>query len=100
MYGYCADASGPVGTEYILMEKATGVSVRSKWHDLTQQQCGKRAYSFAELEVQISDNPFSATGSLYFKKDVPVELQAPLYKNKDNADDYQSIHDTNLTRVC
>jgi aminoglycoside phosphotransferase (APT) family kinase protein len=36
VYDYCANAENPVGTEYIFMEKASGVSLKSKWLGLTQ----------------------------------------------------------------
>jgi hypothetical protein len=69
----------PVGTEYILMEKASGVCLASKWVNLKDIEMRRLSHSFVELEKQLFDLPFSATGSLYFKKDIPSSLQAPLY---------------------
>jgi aminoglycoside phosphotransferase (APT) family kinase protein len=80
VYSYCACAENPVGAEYLLMEKADGVSLKSKWLELTEEEISKLAHSFVEAELKLAEIPFSATGSLYFKKDIASELQAPLYK--------------------
>jgi hypothetical protein len=78
-----------VGTGYILIEKARGVSVKSSWHDLTQHKIGKLAHSFVQMEAKLSGIPFAVRGSLYFKQDIPSNLQAPLYKGKSNVSDNQ-----------
>ncbi|KAH8723249.1 kinase-like domain-containing protein [Phaeosphaeriaceae sp. PMI808] len=78
VYSYSATTKNPVGTEYILMEKAPGVCLASKWVDLQDIKIRRLAHSFVELEKVFSQISFSATGSLYFKKDIPSELQAPL----------------------
>lgn len=61
------------------MEKAPGICLAFKWTDLRDLEIRRLAHSFVELEKVFSQVPFSATGSLYFKKDVPSSLQAPLY---------------------
>lgn len=38
------------------------------------------ALSFVEIEKKFFDLPFQSIGSIYFKKDVPPDLQAPLYR--------------------
>ncbi|KAF2464602.1 kinase-like protein [Lindgomyces ingoldianus] len=78
VYSYSATAENPVGTEYILMEKAPGVCLASKWVNLQDLEIRRLAHSFVELETKFFQIPFSATGSLYFKKDIPSSLQAPL----------------------
>jgi aminoglycoside phosphotransferase (APT) family kinase protein len=80
VYSYCAYAENPVGVEYLLMEKAEGVSLKSRWLEMTEKEVSKLAHSFVEAELKLAEIPFSATGSLYFKKDISSELQAPLYK--------------------
>ncbi|KAF2128324.1 kinase-like protein [Dothidotthia symphoricarpi CBS 119687] len=79
VYGYAATKENPVGAEYILMEKASGVCLASRWAELQDVEIRRLAHSFVELEVVFSGIPFGATGSLYFKKDIPSHLQAPLY---------------------
>lgn len=74
VYGYCANAENPVGTEYILMEKASGVCLKSKWRSMTKQQIGKLAYDFLQMDTKLFETEFGATGSLYFK-DVPIDLR-------------------------
>ncbi|EAT88561.1 hypothetical protein HBH56_242210 [Parastagonospora nodorum] len=79
VYNYSATVENPVGTEYIFMEKSPGVCLASKWVTLQDPEIRRLAHSFVELEKKLFEIPFSATGSLYFKKDIPSSLQAPLY---------------------
>jgi hypothetical protein len=41
---------------------------------MTEQQIGKLAYDFAKMDEKLFETTFSATGSLYFEKDVLGEL--------------------------
>lgn len=79
VYSYSASIDNPVRTEYILMEKAPGLCLASKWANLQDLEIRRLGHSFVELERKLFEIPFSATGSLYFKKDIPSDLQAPLY---------------------
>ncbi|KAF2280805.1 uncharacterized protein EI97DRAFT_409041 [Westerdykella ornata] len=79
MYGYSPKSDNPVGTEYIFMEKAPGVSLASQWTSLTEGQIRKVTKSFVDIEQKFFQIAFGATGSLYSKKDIPLQLQAPLY---------------------
>jgi hypothetical protein len=80
VYSYCAYAENPVGAEYLLIEKAEGVSLKSRWLELTEKEMSRLAHSYVRAEMKLAEIPFSATGSIYFKKDIASELQAPLYK--------------------
>jgi aminoglycoside phosphotransferase (APT) family kinase protein len=91
VYSYCAYAENPVGAEYLLMEKADGVSLKTKWLELTKEEVSKLAHSFVEAELKLAEIPFSATGSLYFKKDIASELQAPLYKEDHVEEEGDSV---------
>ncbi|KAF1838818.1 hypothetical protein BDW02DRAFT_621666 [Decorospora gaudefroyi] len=82
VYGYSATVEDPVGTEYILMEKAPGVCLASKWVDLQDLEIQRLAHSFVELEKVLFEISLSATGSLYFKKDIASCLQAPMYADE------------------
>jgi aminoglycoside phosphotransferase (APT) family kinase protein len=86
VYGYCADAENPVGTEYLFMEKAPGVCLKSKWLELSEKEISQLAQTFVQIELTLSKISFGATGSIYFKKDIASELQAPLYQ-EDHAGD-------------
>ncbi|KAH7394510.1 kinase-like domain-containing protein [Pyrenochaeta sp. MPI-SDFR-AT-0127] len=91
VFDYSATARNPVGTEYIIMERAPGVCLAAKWLNLQDLEIRRLAHSFVELERKLFQIPFSATGSLYFKKDIPLELQAPLYRED---------HTTEENRFC
>jgi hypothetical protein len=71
------------------MEKASGVSLKTKWLGLTQQEAGKLAYSFVQIEEKLSKLPFSSNGSLYFRKDIAADLQSSLYKKNHAGEDDQ-----------
>lgn len=71
VYGYSATAKNPVGTEYLLMVKAPGVSLASRWECLEDRDIKRIAKSFVELEMKLFKFRFSAIGSLYFKTDIP-----------------------------
>jgi len=85
VYGYSSNADNPVGVEYLLMEKAPGVSLQSRWLDMTKRQRHKLATSFVDIEKKFFDIPFGSIGSIYFKKDIPAKIQRPLYM--DNGKD-------------
>lgn len=91
VYNYSATADNPVGTEYILMQKAPGVGLGTKWLNLQDVEIKRLAHSFVEIEKKLFEIPFGATGSLYFKNDIPLENQAPLYIGE---------HGTEDTRFC
>ncbi|KAK2810896.1 hypothetical protein FQN50_002487 [Emmonsiellopsis sp. PD_5] len=79
VYGWSATADNAVGVEYIVMEFAPGIGLDTKWFDLTKQEQRTVAIEIVEVERKLFDIPFGSFGSLYFKKDVPPELQADLY---------------------
>lgn len=88
VYDYSYTAENDVGTEYILMEKAPGVCLMSKWLDMEDKEMRHLAHSFVQLEKKLFSLPFSATGSIYFKKDLniiaPEISQAPLFTHDDS----------------
>ncbi|KAJ5146458.1 kinase-like protein [Penicillium bovifimosum] len=79
VYGYSSCANNSAGVEYLLMEKAQGVGLQSRWRDLTKRQLHKLATSFVDIEKKFFNIPFGSIGSIYFKTDIPPELQGPLY---------------------
>ncbi|KZF26474.1 kinase-like protein [Xylona heveae TC161] len=82
LYGYSSSEDNPVGVEYIIMEKAPGVSLESRWLSMSKRERHRFASSFVEIEKKFFDIPFGSIGSIYFKKDVPSELQGALYATK------------------
>ncbi|KKK20164.1 hypothetical protein ARAM_007645 [Aspergillus rambellii] len=92
MYGYSSSENNPAGVEYIVMEKAPGVGLETKWSSMSKRELHKLASTFIEIEKIFFNIPFGATGSIYFKKDVPPELQASLYMpNIDNDAEHETL---------
>lgn len=50
--------------EYILIEKASGVCLKTRWLELKDQEMEKLAYSFVKIEEKLFSFLFAATGSL------------------------------------
>jgi hypothetical protein len=50
LYGYSSPESNPVGVEYIVMEKAPGVGLETKWPSMDKRDLHKLASSFVEIE--------------------------------------------------
>lgn len=79
VYGYSSSEGDPVGAEYIVMEKAPGVGLETRWLSMSKRERHKLASSFVEIETKFIDIPFRSVGSIYFKRDVPSGFQAPLH---------------------
>jgi len=62
---WSANASNPVGAEYIIMEKASGVQLFSKWEKMTELEQFRLIQNLTRLEGQLADINFPANGSLY-----------------------------------
>ncbi|RMJ26453.1 hypothetical protein PHISP_02662 [Aspergillus sp. HF37] len=71
--------NNPIGVEYIVMELALGIGLDSKWFELTKQQQLTMATDVVDMESKLFAIPFSATGSIYFKDDLPPQMQTDLY---------------------
>lgn len=92
VYGYSPSESNSAGVEYLIMEKAQGVGLQTRWFDMTKRERHKLATSFVEIEKKFFDLPFGSIGSIYFKKDVPAELQGALYTNDaENTQDSETF---------
>lgn len=66
-----ADATNPVGAEYIIMEKAPGVQLYTVWDDLSAADRIKLIKSLTQLEHQLATIQFPAYGNLYFRQSIP-----------------------------
>ena len=64
-----ANAS-PVGLEYILLERAKGVPLRSRWESLDLSDKVKFAEHLLSVQLKLLKIEFLAFGSLYFKDDL------------------------------
>ncbi|KAM5470010.1 hypothetical protein MferCBS49748_002774 [Microsporum ferrugineum] len=79
IFGYSAPSDNLAGAEYITKEEAQGIQVKDKWFPMTKQGRHKLASSFVGIEKALSSLPFSSIGSVYSKRDISAELQAPLH---------------------
>lgn len=85
VYAYSSTDDNPVGSEYILMEKAPGKPLTSRWFELTPRERVSLVVSFVEIEKKLFDIPFGSYGSLYYKDNLP----------SSRSDLYASPNDTN-----
>ncbi|KAK2763871.1 Phosphotransferase enzyme [Arachnomyces sp. PD_36] len=74
-----ANANNPVGSEYIIMEEATGTQLESVWDDLTPDSKLKVMREIVSVETKLLSLSFSHYGSIYPASDsvegaVPAQL--------------------------
>ncbi|KAM3416296.1 hypothetical protein BST61_g7902 [Cercospora zeina] len=72
VYGYSATSDNAAGVEYILMEYSPGQKLSSGWFDATSEQRRKFVKSLVDLESRMGAIPFPASGSLFFRRDLPA----------------------------
>ncbi|KAL9029976.1 MAG: hypothetical protein Q9180_006960, partial [Flavoplaca navasiana] len=65
-----ANATNPVGAEYIIMEKAPGVQLFTVWDDVSAADRLKLIKSLTQLEHQFATINFPAYGSLYHRQSI------------------------------
>ncbi|EEP79835.1 predicted protein [Uncinocarpus reesii 1704] len=61
------------------MEHASGVGADTQWFNTTKHQKHALVTGIVDIEKRLFALPFGATGSLYFKGDLPVQLRRELY---------------------
>lgn len=66
------DVQNAIGSEYIIMEHAVGVSLHQKWPTMQGDQQIRCIEAIYRQIKEIVDLPFSGYGSLYFI-DAPIE---------------------------
>lgn len=57
--------SNAVGSEYIILEKAPGQPLESRWFSLTPKERVRLVTSFVEIERKMFSFPLGSYGSLY-----------------------------------
>ncbi|KAL9631712.1 MAG: hypothetical protein Q9204_004111 [Flavoplaca sp. TL-2023a] len=65
-----ANATNPVGAEYIIMEKAPGVQLFTVWDDVSAADRINLIKSLTQLERQLATIKFPAYGSLYHRQSI------------------------------
>lgn len=84
VYTYSSKPDNPVGTEYIIVQKAPGKPLEERWFDLTPQERVRLVTSYVEIERKLFSIPFGSYGSLYYRDS--------LSSHYDRADLYMPPH--------
>ncbi|KAJ9195751.1 hypothetical protein DTO164E3_6586 [Paecilomyces variotii] len=78
-YNYDAsDETNTVGSEYIIMEHATGVPLHEKWHEMAGDQKVRCIHAIYRTIKEIADLEFPAFGSIYFEDTLGSARKVPL----------------------
>jgi hypothetical protein len=75
-YAWSPDAAtNPVGAEYIIMEKAKGSLLSSKWPSMSKKEKIGLMQNVVFLEKSLTSHPFQHIGSVYYESDMRQHLQ-------------------------
>lgn len=74
VYGYSTDAENEVGSEYILMEKASGQCLGDVWYEISDKERVKVLGEIVKEEAKMFGIPFPAFGSVYYAADLPEDM--------------------------
>ncbi|KAE8352381.1 kinase-like domain-containing protein [Aspergillus coremiiformis] len=69
---WSCDPLNPVGSEYIIMEKAKGTALGDIWYRLSSPSKHKFIRQVVELEATLASVPFPEHGCLYYTQDLPT----------------------------
>lgn len=72
MLSWSCDPSNPVGSEYIIMEKAKGTALGDVWYRLPGSSKHKFIRQVVDLEAKLVSVPFPAHGCIYYAQDLPT----------------------------
>lgn len=67
---WSSDAANPVGAEYIIEERATGVRLGALWNTWPREPKLDIIRQVVDIEHQLSTTNFSQYGCIYFKEDL------------------------------
>ena len=72
---YCIDSEGPVGAEYILMERALGKPLGDQWFASTEKERLGITLGLVQLEAKLFSIDLPAYGSLHYARDLPRDTR-------------------------
>lgn len=72
VYSYSATSENAMGTEYIFMELIRGTNLGDIWFDLSEKARITVVTKLVELESRLFTLEFTASGSLYYTKDLQI----------------------------
>jgi len=80
VYAWSKNPANPVRSEYILMEDVRGVPLMESWYSISGSPVSTAVLRLVNNVYSMSTVLFSQIGSIYFKEDLPQELQSrPLF---------------------
>ncbi|CAK1366384.1 unnamed protein product [Cercospora beticola] len=74
VYGYSTDAKNEVGSEYILMERATGRCLGEVWYEISDKERVKVLGEIVKQEAKMFEIGFPAFGSVFGAADLPEHI--------------------------
>ncbi|KAG4436585.1 hypothetical protein IFR05_007939 [Cadophora sp. M221] len=84
-------ANNPVGAEYIIMEKQSGVMLSAIWDDMKGSQKAEILKQVVGIEQSLASTKFNKFGGLYYKHDLPEsDSTTPLYIDENG----KKVHGT------
>ncbi|KAL8820638.1 MAG: hypothetical protein Q9223_001182 [Gallowayella weberi] len=84
LLAWSADATNPVGAEYIIMEKAPSIQLFKVWDDLAPASRLQLIKSLTQLEQKLANVRFPAYGSLYCRNSISkASERVPLNQSLD-----------------
>jgi hypothetical protein len=78
VYTWSSDKSNPVGVEYIIMEKVSGVVLGDIWWSLSGKERLRVITQLVQCETKMFQSPLPSYGSLYFNGSLPQDMTHPL----------------------
>jgi hypothetical protein len=72
VYSWSSTPKNPVGTEYIIMEKAQGSPVQKTWYSMTVGDRLQMVEKVVLLEKKLFEISLPACGAIYFKDSLPA----------------------------
>ncbi|GAQ46488.1 phosphotransferase enzyme family protein [Aspergillus niger] len=73
VYAYSTDATNPVGSEYIIMEKLPGRPLGDRWFELSDRERLKVLLQLVQFEAKLHAIQLPASGSIYYASDLPSD---------------------------
>jgi hypothetical protein len=83
VFAWCSRAGEtPVGAEYIIMEKATGVPLKSVWNNMELREQAALVKAITRLQAVWSSASYEGYGSMYYASDLSNQPQLPIHGKK------------------
>lgn len=88
IYGYSATSQNPIGSEYMILEKVAGKELGKAWLELTPKQRLHIVEQVVEAEALLFSIDIPANGSIYYKRDLPSEIESVDIPGKGSLDGF------------